>query len=72
MEVVCGDYGTYHPQLIQAAENNIWKKSRRIPGTLVVSLFFYNGFMILFCRSVKLIVDYRKWNSSPIVNFKEL
>ncbi|XP_021939664.1 ATP-binding cassette sub-family G member 1 isoform X4 [Zootermopsis nevadensis] len=42
MEVVCGDYGTYHPQLIQAAENNIWKKSRHIPAVEPVEEFGQN------------------------------
>jgi hypothetical protein len=37
MEVVCGDYGAYHTQLIQAAGNDIWKKSRHVPGILAVS-----------------------------------
>lgn len=37
MEVVCGDYGSYHTQLIQAAKVGIWKKSMHLPGTLAFS-----------------------------------
>jgi ABC-type branched-subunit amino acid transport system ATPase component len=32
MEVVCGEYGSYHTQLIQAAKDDTWNKSRLVPG----------------------------------------
>jgi hypothetical protein len=37
MEVVCGDYGSYHSLLIQAAKDDIWKKAKHVPGTLSIS-----------------------------------
>jgi len=40
MEVVCGEYGSYHAQLIQAAKDDTWKKSRHVPGTLAVLWLF--------------------------------
>jgi len=40
MEVVCGEYGSYHEQLIQAAQDDTWKKSRHVPGTLAVLWLF--------------------------------
>jgi len=42
MEVVCGDYGSYHTQLIQAAKDDTWNKSRLVPGTLAVLWLLYN------------------------------
>jgi len=40
MEVVCGEYGSYHTQLIQAAKDDTWNKSRLVPGTLAVLWLF--------------------------------
>jgi hypothetical protein len=40
MEVVCGEYGSYHTQLIQAAKDDTWKKSKHVPGTVAVLWLF--------------------------------
>lgn len=40
MEVVCGDYGSYHTQLVQAAKDDTWKKSRHVAGTRAVLWLF--------------------------------
>jgi hypothetical protein len=37
MEVVCGEHGSYHSLLIQAAKSDTWKKEKHVPGTLSMS-----------------------------------
>lgn len=32
MEVVCGEYGSYHSLLIQAAKSEIWKEEKHVPA----------------------------------------
>jgi hypothetical protein len=40
MEVVCGHYGSYHTQLIEAAKDDTWKNSKHVPGTVTVLWLF--------------------------------